>query len=314
MRNVWLHFFGKLLAGSLAAALLQSCSLEARRSPVTLRLDLSSIRRALEASEHKSAPAASQAMAAPGSFSDLTCVAVNVASDLIPVRSMPQNLRYRANIQPQRFSTVQSFVELTAVTLAQPTIETQLVVPNNIGLTVQLWGIKTELGGCPGTPGREVGQVAVYALGQKYFSPLDLSTVVDFSISNSASADLLTDANRVFDEIRVGINVPQSPPTATSLSAFPISGSCTESGQSVLLRIEGTAGGAPIGLPVCNAGMWSTSVNLASLPAGTVVLTADHGDGADKKANTARISLTLPGITLGGGQSGPTGGAGVPSI
>lgn len=302
MQNVWSKSFCQIprsiLAGSLVAILLQACSLEARRTPVTLRLDLTSIKRALESSGQKQADV-SQAFSAPQGFGDLSCLGVNVASDLIPVRPMPQNLRFRPWVQPQRFSTVQSFVELNATTLAQPTVETQITVPNNIGLTVQLWGIKTELGGCPGTAGRDVGRVAVYALGQKSFLPTDLSTVVDFALSRSSAADLLADSNRVFDELLVTFDPPSAALSSTNLQAYPLSGTCTESGQGVLLRFQTQSGATQLGLPVCTGGTWSTSVDLsalASLPAGQAInLTADHGDGADKKANTARLTLNAPG-------------------
>lgn len=68
---------------------------------------------------------------------------------------------------------------------------------------------------------------------------------------------------------------------ATSLSSYPVSGSCSENGISVVI-----SGAASLSVP-CSGGAWSTTINIAALSDGTLSLVATQTDPAGNSTSTA---------------------------
>ncbi len=70
-----------------------------------------------------------------------------------------------------------------------------------------------------------------------------------------------------------------------NVAAFVVSGTCTEEGRAV------DVSGAGAATATCNAGNWTTSVDLSAAPEGVVTLYADHADVAGKPVTQATRSF-----------------------
>lgn len=73
----------------------------------------------------------------------------------------------------------------------------------------------------------------------------------------------------------------------TNKSSYPVSGTCSENGQTVTVSVGGVGA-----TPSCTTGSWSTSVNVSALSdSATVTVTANHSDVAGNAATQASTTV-----------------------
>ena len=92
--------------------------------------------------------------------------------------------------------------------------------------------------------------------------------------------------------IQVTINTPLNEITEDNLRAYPVSGTCSAEDGTVTVTV-GTA--FPIKQPDCNKeGTWKTTVNIESLPSGSVAIIAYQTDAFDNlKEDEKAITKTI---------------------
>ena len=79
--------------------------------------------------------------------------------------------------------------------------------------------------------------------------------------------------------------------TSTNAASFPISGTCSEDGRQVTLRVGSVV---PSPQPSCSNGGWTVSMNVTGLnkTSGTINITANHTNSSGQSATQASDSVT----------------------
>ena len=93
---------------------------------------------------------------------------------------------------------------------------------------------------------------------------------------------------------------------------FPVSGSCSEAGQDVLLTVDDSNGAttAATGTVTCSGGnTFSGNLNLSGLDNGAIDITASHVDAAGNSVNAVPVSLVKDTVVPSLSIAVPTGGA-----
>ena len=79
----------------------------------------------------------------------------------------------------------------------------------------------------------------------------------------------------------------------SSLTAFPVSGTCSESGRTVSVQVtDGSMTVTPTSQPTCSSLTFSTTLNLSSLSDGAIIFKADHTNIVNTAAVQASVSVT----------------------
>ncbi|MGZ3774893.1 MAG: beta strand repeat-containing protein [Pseudobdellovibrionaceae bacterium] len=114
-----------------------------------------------------------------------------------------------------------------------------------------------------------------------------VSILVTDTLGNTANASVTV------NPITVTISSPNSSDviTASNKAAFPVSGTCTESGRTVQV----SATGGVTAMPSCSGGAWSTTLNLSSVADGNVTITANHSNVNSVAAAQASVTLSKDG-------------------
>ncbi len=73
---------------------------------------------------------------------------------------------------------------------------------------------------------------------------------------------------------------------AANETSFPVSGACSENGQPVVVKMQGSS--TVTKSTTCNSGSYSTTLNLANLNPGNVTLSATHSDVAGNSATVTK--------------------------
>ncbi|MBK7892185.1 MAG: delta-60 repeat domain-containing protein [Bdellovibrionales bacterium] len=185
---------------------------------------------------------------------------------------------------------------LTAQILHDSSLPTVVITAPAAGTAINLGTVSAfPVSGTCSEEGRSVsirvGAVTSTAVcsGGVFSRAVDFSSVADGSVSAEVSqTDIAGNSSaassRAFlkDTVPpvVSIGAPAALTVMTPLTetAFVVSCSCSESGQSILLS------GAAAGSAVCAAGSWSAAIDFSSASYGTVTLLADHIDAAGNYA------------------------------
>ena len=124
----------------------------------------------------------------------------------------------------------------------------------------------------------------------------NVSSLADGSVNISADHD--DDAGNNAVQSTITVNKDATAPTVTitspshiniaNASAYTLSGTCSENGETVNVDIAGIAL-----TPTCTTSTWTTgSIDVSSLSDGSVNITADHDDTAGNSATQATTSIT----------------------
>jgi hypothetical protein len=113
------------------------------------------------------------------------------------------------------------------------------------------------------------------------------------------SADLSDAAGNVAATVTRSFTKDVTPPTvaftspaagsvinSVNMTAFAVSGTCSENGRNVVLS------GSLSATAVCGGGTWNATLDFSSVSDGAVTLTANHSDAAGNTASPASLSLT----------------------
>jgi hypothetical protein len=106
----------------------------------------------------------------------------------------------------------------------------------------------------------------------------------------AGNGDSISTATSTVDSIAPTVAITSPAASAfvniANVTAFPMSGTCSENGQNVVIS------GAASGTVACASNAWSTSLNLSSATDGTVTLTINQSDAAGNTATPASRNFT----------------------
>ena len=119
-----------------------------------------------------------------------------------------------------------------------------------------------------------------------------ISITADHASSGGANAN---QARGTFPKSKPTVSISHTPMQRSNRGTIlTLTGKCSERNQSVTLAVAGTA---PSSQPTCSTtGQWTKKIDVTSLPAGSISITADHESSGGTSARQAimSISKTIP--------------------